>query len=307
MNNILFVNNTIENCGVHQYGQNTAFLLEQSTKYNFLYRECGTVAECVAESNAHSPLAIIYNYSGTTLGWCTDAMVSLLPNTKHMILYHEFGHPFTKFHRIISQDPTEPEVGNIRTTPRLLFPYANTHPLPEVPTIGSFGFAFDVKGFERLINKVNADFDEAVVKLHMAPSAFGDPTGELSQSMLSKCRSLAKPGISVEGSFSFKTRDDLIDWLGCNTINVFMYDVLPGRGISGVLDFAISSGRPIAITKSDMFRHIHPFELPIYLENCSIRDIIQGGVEVLNVAKEAWSNAELVSKYESIIEEVTAP
>lgn len=47
-------------------------------------------------------------------------------------------------------------------------------------------------------------------------------------------------------------------------INLFLYDTMPGRGISSTIDFALSTNTPIGISDSYMFRHIYHDSICVY-------------------------------------------
>lgn len=50
----------------------------------------------------------------------------------------------------------------------------------------------------------------------------------------------------------FISDQELLEFLADNTINIFMYDPLPQRGCTNVLDYALSVGKPIDISDSNM-------------------------------------------------------
>src|SRR5438094_3457697 len=52
-------------------------------------------------------------------------------------------------------------------TPRLIQPYLNYNALPDIPTIGSFGFGIADKGFQKLVDRVQEEFDEARIRIQM--------------------------------------------------------------------------------------------------------------------------------------------
>ena len=62
-------------------------------------------------------------------------------------------------------------------TGRLIPEYHNTFRLPQITTIGSFGFGTPNKGFEKLVSKVLGEFDEAVIRLNIPYADFGDSEG----------------------------------------------------------------------------------------------------------------------------------
>ena len=62
----------------------------------------------------------------------------------------------------------------------------------------------------------------------------------------------------------FVNENDLLIFLQSNTMNIFLYDNLHGRGISSTIDYALSVRRPLGISDSFMFRHIYSDEICLY-------------------------------------------
>jgi hypothetical protein len=93
--------------------------------------------------------------------------------------------------------------------------------------------------------------------------------------------------------------EELLDFLASNTINIFMYDGMPGRGCSSVIDYALSVNRPIGISNSHMFRHIYSDEICLYKR--SIADIIEKGNEYLDRFRQLWSEDRLIQIIDNFI------
>ena len=87
-----------------------------------------------------------------------------------------------------------------------------------------------------------------------------------------------------------------LDWLNSNTINIFLYDTMTGRGCASTIDYALSVNKPIGISDSAMFRHIYSDAICVY--KTPIRDIITNGLSHLQKYKQAWSPTKLIEKLE---------
>jgi hypothetical protein len=92
---------------------------------------------------------------------------------------------------------------------------------------------------------------------------------------------------------------DLLAMLAGNDINLFLYKDSHGRGISSATDYALSCGRPIGISSSEMFRHL-PRE--ICLDNHSIKELIAQGIQPLQKTYADNSNKILIEKLKQYLQ-----
>lgn len=297
---VLFLNHKEKNCGVYQYGYRVGNIISKSKIHSFIYHELTNENEYFDLILNEKPDGIIYNYHNLTLNWLNNNNMSKYPNIKHYKLCHENDGRNFRFNYFINDMYDR---GNLSFyTVRPIFENLNfIYEKNEIPVIGSFGFGFVQKGFDRLCQIVNEQFDEAIIKLNIPFSFYGDPNGISSRNIAEKCRNkITKDKIKLEINHDFKTDYEVLEFLSLNTINVFLYDNLFGGGFSSVIDYAISVKRPIALTNSFMFRHIE--EKSIRIENNSLQSIINNGSEVLDIYRENWSNDNLIKNYEDIIE-----
>ncbi len=288
-------------------------LLEKSHKYSFVYAECSTASEYFQFIECINPDAILYNYYSSTMPWLTIKTVRKIFRP-HIDIIHEVNQnladsiddSFFDFH--IAPDPTlllkNPIVFK---TGRLVPRYENSFPLPSIPTIGSFGFGTYGKGFERLILTVQDEFDKASIRLHIPFAAFGDADGSSARAIAEQCKALiTKPDIDITITHDFLDKKQLLDFLAQNSINAFFYEENKGRGISSVIDSALAVQRPIAISKSHMFRHIRNANPSICIEDSSLRQIINNGYEPLSKYRDDWTKENLVWDYERIFDKIFA-
>jgi len=313
MRTILFLSHKELQCGVHEFGLSFAQAVSKSTMYSFHYAECSSPQEYYKIIADINPKAIIYNYYPTTMPWLTKRIIRKV-HVPHIQIIHEVTQfvadstddSFFDFH--IAADPTlllkNPLVFK---TGRLVPEYFNQFPLPAVPTIGSFGFGTFGKGFEKLISTVQNEFDKAVIRLHIPFAAFGDADGKSARTISESCKSIiTKPGINISITHNFLDKQGLLNFLAQNSLNAFFYAENRGRGISSVIDAALAVQRPIAITKSFMFRHISNSYPSICIEDSSLKKILETGYKPLDKYRAEWCEANLIWDFERIIGSILA-
>jgi hypothetical protein len=306
MKKILIFNHKAKACGVHQYGLRTANILKKSTKYDFIYCEADAISEFWNFVNSHNPDGIIYNFYGGTLSWLNGQLVSSLPRIKHYSFHHEgsLRHDFhLNYH--IDIDSTAVEHDNIFSIPRpLIEGFEKNNKSNDIPVIGSFGFPAFHKRFREIVKLANDQFDEAIIHLHTPMAFFRDHSRNILDEILAGCRQeVKKGGIQLISSTNFLSDEEILQFLGSNDINVFLYDDMNGCGLSSVIDFALSANKPIAIRKSDMFRHINKTIPSICVEDVSLPQIINYQEDSMQQYRDKWSNANLIKKMEDILDE----
>lgn len=284
---IIFLNTSYKNCGVYQYGYRLYQCLESIVEY----KEADGYEEYKRIIHESSPDVMIFNYHSVTMIWLTNTNIIRTINDKTIKNYgilHESDGSF--FDSILDIDPNMPN-----GIPRPLFynipkysstsKFINYNKGANVPIFGSFGFGFTSKGFDRMIQLINSQYDKAIIKLVIPLGHYCEKT-QLANTMQHCLYVPRKPGIELLISNDFFENDDILLFLQSNTMNVFMYDRMQGRGISSVIDCALSVDVPIAISNSYMFRHIY--------NDCICADIypleqIRNQLPYLNQFKEKYS------------------
>lgn len=317
--NVLFISHTNKQCGVHEFGYNVGQVLQQSTRYKFVYVECDSLNELHAAINKYQPIAIIYNYYASTIPWVRKKLVhttytSLISDIKlpqigimHEVTQQKSDEADNKlFNYHIAPDPTlllkNPIVFK---TGRLIPTYQNTYNYPETITIGSFGFATPRKGFEEIVKAVNSEFDKAIIHFNIPFATFGDNDGVKAKALVDNCKVLiTKQGIELIITHDFLDKEQVLDFLAKNTINVFLYQDKEGRGLSSTIDYALAVDRPIAVSDSIMFRHLHNIQPSIVYGQSRLQQIINQGTASLKHFNNEWDNENLVWEYERIIDAV---
>ncbi len=308
---ILIVSHKEKQCGVQEYGLNISKTLKKSTKYSFVYAECSSSKELLDIVNQVKPSAIIYNYHPLTLAWIDRTILQSI-NVPQIGIIHEITQQVADvannqlFQYHIGPDPTlHPRNPIVFQTGRIVLPYTNNHKLPEITTIGSFGFGLEGKGFEKVITTVQQEYDEALIRLHIPFATFADADGSQAIAVAQRCQQLiVKPGIKLSLSHDFLSQEQLLDFLAQNTLNAFFYEKYDYRGISSTIDHALAVKRPIAITKSNMFRHILSAKPSICIEDSSLKQIIDNGIAPLVPFYNEWSEANFILDYERMLAQV---
>jgi SAM-dependent methyltransferase len=333
---VLFVSHPKAQCGVYEFGKKITGVLEHSSRYRFTRIECSSLAELHDAIRDNDPAAIIYNYHPSVLPWlATKVAPGLYRNNIASITVPQVGiiHEVTQqvadtatgyakkyfpgditrlcntlFDHYIAPDPTLLLLNPlVYKTGRLVPEYLNDFPLPLLPTIGSFGFGTPNKGFEKIVELVQQEFDEALIRFNIPSADFGDKDGSHARAIENNCRGLlVKPGIRLEVTHEFHDEKQLLDFLARNTINVFLYEDTVGRGLSSTVDNALAVGRPIAVSDSLMFRHVLSASPSVCVKKNSLKTILANGFAPLQQFQVEWTAGNLLWEYERIMNSVFA-
>lgn len=306
---VLFVSHPEEACGVHQFGRNVSAVLSGSQRYDFAFREISTEKQLAELIQKEAPAAVIYNYHPSSMSWIKPRFTSQQHGPQVGIL-HEVTQGVADtidnslFDYYIAPDPTLVLRNPIVFKTGRLVPQAKpgNRLLPQTPTIGSFGFGTRGKGFLRVVRQVVEEYDHAIIRLHIPFSAFADATGDEAHAIADQCRAvISKPGIELLVTHDFLSQEALVGFLQSNTVNAFFYENLQNRGLSSVIDFALAAERPIAVTRSSMFRHLFAVSPSIFIEDRPLRQIVDDGFAPLRQLRDEWSDINLCWDYERII------
>ncbi len=308
MDTILFVTNPPRRCGVYEYGKTVLDAMRHSRRYR--YQLCALPEDAPPEKlleavDRWNPKAILFNWHPATMPWLQEDVLYAVhrraPQTRLAAIVHDQPCDFHWIDCNIFNDPTRIASAREGVVGRVI-PNRPDAPNPQETIIGSFGFGLQGKGFDQVIRQVNQEFEQATVRLHIPHSDYCDPDGSLSRRCIDECVALAKPGIRIEVTQDYKSREDLLSWLASNTVNCFFYDEFPERGISSVIDFALAARRPIAITRSNMFRHVANATPSIVIGESSLRQIIDQGIAPLRPFQDAWTEEKLAERMDGIFD-----
>lgn len=308
---VLFVNFAQARCGVFQYGANLAKVLGTSRRYKVEALEVQSLEDVDKAVAGETYAAIFFNYHPQTLTFLKPDLPKRYPMPCIAVM-HEMTQAEADamssgiFQHYVMGDPTLLETNpGVFKTGRILPRYTKTWPTPAIPTIGSLGFSVGSKGYGNVVEAVQKEFDEAIIRLHIPANDIIDADGSQARAYAEKCQQLIrKPGIRLEFSHNFMTSEEVLDFFAQNTLNAFLYDPLEVAGISSTPDAALAVRRPIAISKSIMFRHLMHIRPSICIEDTSLRQIIANGSKPFEHLLGIWSPENVLNEYEGILDRV---
>jgi hypothetical protein len=310
MRKVLFVNHIEFACGVQQFAKRIARIFqENSTKYEVYSLECSNINDFAGAVNQCKPEIIIYNYLPETMPWFNPGILNQLRNhgVKQGLIVHNMGYAHW-FDFYLHQIPEYPENGNNYSILRPLFTY-NKPPVDRNDgkiKIGSFGLGFKTKQWDKICELVNRQFDEEVdLHLHLTTSYFFPNTQELEEIKVACQNQITKPNIHLSFSGDFWDDNTLLDFLGDNDLNIYLYKYYDNyNGISGVTDYMMSVRKPIAICKTNMFSHINHVKPSICVEDNSLKQIIKNGFAPLQPYHDVWSHKKFAEHLDKILDKI---
>lgn len=190
-----------------------------------------------------------------------------------------------------------------RTLPK---PVEYTERYDPIPIIGTHGFfnPSGGKGLDTLLRKVNEEFDEAIVRVHVIQCYFLKEGSEREYVHNISKELITKPGIKVEITDNFMSVDELVHWLSQNTINCYFYKYNDGGGIASSPDYALAARRPIALTRSHQMRNF--WHIPdVFIEDNSLKSIIEKGIKPIEHLHTKYTHENLVKSYERVYNTVS--
>jgi hypothetical protein len=319
MEKILFVTQTLghkQACGIGIIGKLVGESLIKSKNYDFevLYTDFEKALE--EKIVAIHPRAIIYNYHPVTTPWIHNRdLRNRFSNIVHIMLHHDMHQQKINsykpknnfgFKYLVTADPTLRGNDHVFIVNRLIPPYK---PKPYIdrgiPIIGFQGFGPQHKGIHKIAQKVQEEFDEAIIRLHIPYSFYIDLDGNNARSRVDEVRNIIKkPNIKVEATHDFLSTEKVVEFLGENTINCYFYDYLPGAGLASAPDYALSATRPIAVTKSHQLRNFLGLNPSICIEDHSLKDIISFGTKPLENLYKSYTEENVIRDYENMLEKL---
>jgi len=302
-------------CGIGLRGKLTTEILAGSTRYEFIPCFCESFETVDAYVAKYSPEAIVFNYHPGTCSWVSQNPKDRYPTIPTVLINvdmtqamaDEFCRNPINSDYMLCDDETR--IGNPRVfvMPRSTpVPVVTPPPDPEVPTIGFQGFPAPHKGIHELAHRVKAEFDTAIIRLHMPPSHFGDPDGSIARRWADDVRSIVSgTNIRVESSHDFKTDEEIIEWLSKNSVNCYFYNNdWPNAGPASSPDYALAARRPIAVRDTVMMTNITRHTSLATIETSSLREIIARGIDHLKPIYERHSREAVVKAYEDMCDTV---
>ncbi len=332
---ILYVNPSNKECGIYQYGFRVFNALKTylpewcdwEIHYTENYENVHQHIQLLEELN---PQVVLYSFNDTAMPFVKHYMQHhKRSDIHHIAISHEQeqvvidnpGHfpaewiGGSLFNNWIGHDPTiiinRPDVYNA-TRPVLRSAWKPTTKTDSRIVFGNTGFAHRRKMHYEIVEAIQAEYDEAVIRFNMPPSHFGDKHCEEARTIASHCQSLIyKPGIELKISYELlESESDLVEWLYGNDVNIFFsqqWDVpWSMRGVNSSPDSALSTRRPLIVNQSSMTRHLTPY-FGAYGVDGSIRSLIdyQTRNRVPDLIYNEWSPTRMASEYYRMIKKIT--
>lgn len=305
--NVVFVNHTEKQCGVYQYGKRMSDILKNDIRYSLFYIECDDYGQFMLKIKELEIDYIIYNWHCLTMKWLNDEIIkSFKKSTKQLLIYHESVFPsYLSVDGLIMTDLSENKELRQFSIPRPIYEIDSSKTINTKLKFGSFGFGFDNKGFERICHVINENFTDVLIHLHITSSFFCDINKVKSNSVIERCKVLMEgsPNELIVTS-EFYENEEILSFLNGNDVNIFLYDDMPGRGLSSVIDYAVSVDTPLVVNNSSMFRHLLSHKPNMSIDNNNIQSIINYGVDNVHFFKNEWSNTNLKNKFFEILNEI---
>ncbi len=306
----LFLNPAQANCSIYESGRMVYECLLLSEKYEIDYLEISASQRNINDNYDF----YAFNYHHATMGWLHTKSISRLPGLKLTFVLETLRNdpfvlcPRDAFDIYCALDPT------MRVADKRVYAFPRpleqihaiaTYEEEKIPVIGSFGFATPGKGFELVVDAVNKEFDKAVIRINIPPGTHADSATykihnrDYAKYLSDLCKSVAKEGVEVVITRDYMTKEELIQWCSQNTLNCFLYD-RNQPGLSATTDQAISSGRPLAVSDNETFRHIHSYLTP-YPSRSLRESIVLSQLEVEQM-QVAWTPQNFAAKFEEVLE-----
>jgi hypothetical protein len=171
------------------------------------------------------------------------------------------------------------------------------------PIIGTFGFLTQGKGYAKVVEAAANEFNQAIVRINVPHGQYVDPFWKRQKkldALIRDCNAVKHDGITVQITEEYMTKQGLIDWCSQNTINCFLYDRnLPG--LCATCDQAIISGRPLAVSDNETFRHIHQYLKPY--PQWSLKDSIKLSQLPVKQMQQDWSPSNFKKRFETVLKD----
>lgn len=294
----IFYNSAKSQCSIYESGLMCFNALSKSSKYTLEYREDDIY-------NKQYDF-VVFNQQMTVNNWINEKIIKQM-NCKTFCIVLEVGDennimPWAPqiFDHYMIIDPTIKEQKNIHAFPRPIEDYdGQLNKQNEIPIIGSFGFVTPGKNWGQIIEQVNKEFDEAIIKINLPYATHVPYSKEITDQLTWQLNKIEiKKDISLNITHKYMDKNELINWCSKNTINFFPY-YRNMYGLAAVTDQAIAAGKPILTTDNKTFRHILQYLKPF--PEIGIKEAIQINAEGVLKMKEDWSAINFVKKFENIL------
>lgn len=300
----LFINSQNSVCSIFESGKMCYEVLNSNKNFQLDYTE---------KSNIDFKYDFyIFNYHHVTNNWITKEFIDCNIRGKTLCIVTEVSNggdvmPYTPkiFDYYILLDPTFDDTHNIFGLPRPLEIVNNLPPYIDhgYPIIGSFGFATDGKKWDLIVEGVQKEFNNALIKINIPHATYLPYNDKRILKIENECKQvIKKPGIKLSITHDYLTKQELIKWCSQNTLNCFFYhrnDI----GLSAVTDQAISAKRPLLVNEGSTFRHILKYLLPY--PKLRFKEAINSSGNMVYKMYDDWSPAKFNEKFNTILAKLT--
>lgn len=301
---ILFINCEKAQCSIWNSGLMVYHALKLSSNCQIDYVEVDRTMRLIPADYD----VFMFNYHPATMGWLDTQCIRRLKGIKLTVVLEMLPNdPFPScprdvFDGYVVLDPTmQCEDSRVFAFPRPLemtYEPQKAYVDPPVPVIGTFGFATRGKGFEKVVDAVNKEFDAAIVRINIPHGTYVEKSEAYAKELAEACVARAKPGIDVRVTHDYMTKQQLVDWCSENTLNCFLYD-RNMAGLAATTDQAVMSMRPLAVSQNDTFRHVTHYLRPY--PDWSLRESIANSVEGVAKMKADWSPAKFAERFGQVL------
>lgn len=299
---VLFLNHKVKQCGVYQYGLRLSQIFQKSEDLKYHYHEIADINEYNELLLRYDKLiAILYNYHFITMPWLNKTTIQ--KSLKNIGISHESPNDIFDVNYKVENVPRplfeDLDLEEYIPSSRSIENFIN-HRKENVLIFGSFGFGFKNKNFHQIVSLINQNYDEAIIKLVIPVAEYDSNKDNTNALAVKLCREANhKPNIELMITHEFFDNKDILKFLSSNSLNIFLYEKMPERSISSVIDYALSVKTPFAISDSHMFRHIYSDEICLYKK--SISYCIANSVAYCDRFREIYSNRNLLAFFRNII------
>jgi hypothetical protein len=279
MKKVLYVNHGIsKKCGVYDLGLRHFLSIKDIDDCDIKYEEIDSIDKYFKICELEKPEIIIFNYMPITCSWLNETINNYkcvkicVPHLFTNGDIRSFRNNIFDYYIVLDKNSISDKICFKTNRPLTVFKSVKKDK-NKIPTIGSFGFAFTYKFFNRIVKHVNDCFDEAIINFYMSKPHFNNGRDE-TQLVIDSCvQEIKKTNIQLNVTTDFLNELEIIEKLNENDINCLFYHESQNIGISSSLDYLVSAQKPILISDSNMFRSFSS-DLPIY-PNISMREIYQ--------------------------------
>lgn len=284
---MFFINPNRKKCGVYSLGLSA---YEAIRPLGFVYTED-------IYSLPKDSLYIFNWHPGTGLGALNKEWLNNLGGKTIGFLHDPYNNP--DFFDIKARlDPDFVDSHPFYSLPRIIKDYKFPEVDRTIIKVGTWGYGLGHKNYESIINKVEQELAEAIIRLHIPFSDWCDSDGNQARGIADRCKNLVKRN-KIEITHDYLETYDFLKWANENTINIFSCSEGIVAGVSSCIDTALMAKRPIGVNKCMMYKCVYSAQTAI--ENNSILDIINSGENHLNKYRNKWTEIAFREKIECLI------